>query len=275
MNPVVASLAASCIFAVGVATGKYLTRMGRYRRFWRIGAGKGNVVHIVAGTVDRPVLERGYRRATCAGTDMVAVGNLSAAVTLGYRKRCAVRPSVSASFHQHFWNDPVILVGGRTRNEATRTVLEKATAAGMRFPFTIDDEGPSGEPRAVVDTENNQRYEPTIRQNQMVEDYGVIYCLPSPFGQLAKHPIFIFYGLHSFGTAATSRLVEADYFKKLCRTKLSPAGSWFQVLVRVSVEGEETFPSVVSARPIDVPPNLERTRLGSVGGIWPRPKLRG
>ena len=265
---VTTGVAASAIFALIISLGSYLLGRGRYRRVWRIDSHRGATVRVVAGTVGTPLMELGYRHATTAGTDAVAIGNLCSALTLAYRSRYKFTAACSVAFHDSFWDDPLVLVGGQVRNIATRDALAQAKARGFQFPYHVNDVGV--EKRHIIDAGSGEQFESRVVGERMVEDYGLIYCMPSPFNPSQRSPIFIFYGLHAFGTVGVSRLVTSEYVREFMKTRIAPSSRWFQVLVRVHVRDEDTFPEVVGAREIVVPPDLFHQRARPLFGSFLR-----
>jgi hypothetical protein len=197
-------------------------------------------------------MELGYRHATTAGSDAVAIGNLTAALTLAYRKRYRIIAMVSVSFHDSFWDDPIILLGGRVHNQATEDVLiQFEQSHGDILPFRVEDTPGQGT-REIVDVTDGSRYTASIVGEQIVKDYGLIYCFPSPFKSTKAIPVFVFYGLHAYGTVGVSRLVTPEFLKGFMSTRSGGSSGWFQVLVEVEVRNEEVYPKVVVARPIEI-----------------------
>ena len=242
------NLLASAIFTF-VVSGVALARvLGRHQSVWQFRAPRGATVYLVVGTFDSPLTALGYRHANTAVSDAVALGHLSASLSLAYRTKYRLVPMASISFADHHWNETVVLIGGRVRNDATRFLLQSADET-FGLPLEIMDTQPTGA-RYILDRRTGRRYEAKIDGERIVLDYGVIHRFPSPLRPQDPNPVLLFYGLHAAGTLAVARLLSAEYSGLLRGEKRLKRQRAFQVLVRARVQNEEVFPEIVDVYPV-------------------------
>lgn len=240
-NPIVQNLLASLVWVCIVGGAIYVFGWRRYRRWWRISAAKGAVVRFVTGTWDNPRTPLGYTHAVTTVADSAALGYAVAGLTLAYGRKYPIRTYCSRWFHQTFWDDTVVLIGGRVRNDATRALLT-SLESDWELPLKITDlHVPI---RTIKDLTSGATYESTLRDDEIVKDYGVLCRLPNPFVGAGKKPVFLFYGLHTFGTIGAAKMIAPEYIGQLVKSFRFRRMQWCQVLVSVAVKDEEVYPTV-------------------------------
>lgn len=210
-----------------------------FRKFWKINLKENNRIKMIASTFDTPITELGYRRTLTTIEGVVAPSHMMTSLREGYGDKLQIQILLSEHFHDSFYDDHVILIGGRVRNKITKKILNETD---LDLSFEIHDEK-HDIPRYIYDRSSKSTYTADITSPLMKTDYGVITKIPDPFNK--DGTVFIFYGLHTFGTIGAAKMVSKKCIAHLMKCRRKLRGSWFQILLKVKVEGEEVYPEVV------------------------------
>lgn len=99
----------------------------------------------------------------------------------------------------------IILFGGTLSNILTKIVMVDKKATSLQF-----------KDHKIVNTKNNKLFEPEIKNNKIVKDYGLIIKMKSPFNSNLK--LMIVAGCFDYGTfLSTSTLIEPDLVKRILK----------------------------------------------------------
>lgn len=107
----------------------------------------------------------------------------------------------------------IILFGGPISNAITKGIMVEQRRTLLRF-----------QDHAIINTKNNKRFEPEIRDNKVTKDYGVVIQMKSPFNSNLN--LMIIAGCYDYGTYLAGKTltnpecvkailenVEAEYFE--------------------------------------------------------------
>ncbi|XVU29699.1 hypothetical protein ACQPZJ_22245 [Actinoplanes sp. CA-054009] len=243
-NGILQNLVASAIWVGIAAIAIYLVNRRRLRRWWGISEPRGSIIRFITGTVGPMTTQLGYSYSVTTLSDASGVAHVTAGVTLAYGRKYRIRTHSSDRFHDAFWEDVVVLIGGRVRNSATRDLIERVER-DWDLRFGVED-GSDLPTRSVVDRVDGTRYEASFdSERRITKDYALLCRLPNPYSPHDGLPVFVFYGLHAFGILGAAKTVAPEYITRLTRiyVKGSP---WCQFLIAVDVHDEETYPEIIS-----------------------------
>ncbi|MDP3512286.1 MAG: hypothetical protein Q8S20_06005 [Sulfuritalea sp.] len=268
-TPLVADLRSALVSVLVATAASYVvfsSRRRSFRAFWGFNRKGGKIRVVMAKHSDHPH-PRGYSYSTVAAGDAEAASLVTSSMSVAYADRYQIRALPSNHFNDDFWREPVILVGGGTRNQPANAFLA-SLAEAYRLEFSIDDQNPAVE-RSVVDEGNSKRFTARLPQGApdgsgQHFDWAVITKGPNMSTRHANDPHVLFYGLHAFGTLGAAQIVSSTrmaQFRKVVVAKLSqhssPVGKllllfrvprFVQILVRVQILRDDVLSEVVDAR---------------------------
>lgn len=250
----------------------YSYRRRRFHKFWGL-SNKGGNLRIVLGQYSEQKQSRGYRYATVASGDAEAATLVTSSLSVGYQSTYDIRCFPSGHFTDRFWSEPVIMIGGATRNKQTRDYLASLRER-CTLPFEVYDR-PEDEIRSIVDTTTEDAYNANLPNSDVPEganfhDYGLVLKGPNINESHKEDAHFVLYGLHAFGTIGAAELVSTKYlesFRKQLRAVLIRKMSlpnrllsslfyreprYFECLVKVEVLKGKFIPKVADAYAIRI-----------------------
>jgi hypothetical protein len=238
--------------AIAFAFGSFVTMLwqrGRQRKFWALTDTSVPVI-MVTGTWGDPLTEHGNQYMITTAADAISVGYVYSSIRQAYGVKTQINVRPSKQFMSTHWNSILVLVGGRVRNEATAALLELLNRKWV-FPYEIRDQDES-QARCIFDVEEQHQY--TAQQNgaAIEQDWGIIYRIPNPMVSDGR-PVFLFYGLHPFGTLAAAKILLPQFQKELVQElskRRDPHAPWYQILVSAKIVDEDVFPKIHDVRTV-------------------------
>jgi len=268
-NPFVSEARSALLSFVVASSASYLLLSSRtrdFRSFWSFDYKKEGRIRIVVGKHSDQPHPRGYRYTTVAAGDAEAASLITSSLAVAYGAKYDVRCFPSDHFNDEFWREPVILVGGGTRNKQTLAFLS-ALSESHSIVFKIDDVDPEKE-RSVVDMRSGNLLYSSLPEGEPDPvgthyDWAVITRGPNISTKHKRDSHLLLYGLHAFGTLGAAQMVSVQRlseFRRAVRRAIVKQAKglhkflyvfgeppFFQALVRVRVWRDDVTAEVADA----------------------------
>jgi hypothetical protein len=190
---------------------------------------------------------------------LMAYNHIRYLLHFGFPKVRDVSLFISRSFPFEFYSRDLVLLGFPLGNEVTRRIM-----SDLDIPLTFTD-------HEIIDTKTGaSRYRATIKEGEVIRDYGLIVRVPNPYKKGAN--VLILAGCETYGVKAAADFLTISnlpIFKDLSWLRSGILVAMFQSIIPTSMRAEY-FEIVVSTEVRGLftsEPELE-TAYYKNGGEW-------